>query len=80
MSKWEPDWELCEDGQCDFPDVGKYGTSAFVILQRCRTEDGNWLYMAVSTGERADEGGVALTVEHVSLSGRSSDVRQREAD
>lgn len=57
---WTPEWELCEDGQCDFED-----TSVAVILQRCKTEDGNWLYMAVSTGTRAEEGGAALAVEVV---------------
>ena len=64
-TSWQPEWELCEDGQCDFPDIGKHGVAVRVILQRCWTPSGNWLYMAVSTGPRTDEGGVALAIEHL---------------
>lgn len=60
---WTPDWELCEDGQCDFTYPNALGT-VVVILQRCRTEDGNWLYMAVSSATASEEGGVALAVEY----------------
>ena len=58
---WKPKWELCEPGQCDFPGKGPYGAdfgkSIGVILQRCRTETGEWLYMAVT-----DLGGIALAI------------------
>ncbi len=56
---WTPEWVLCENGQCDFG----IDVTTIVILQRCRTEDGNWLYMAVSTSTRESEGGVALAIE-----------------
>ena len=59
---WSPEWEICEDSQCAF---SGFNRSTSVILQRCKTEDGNWLYMAVSSGDVVDEGGIALAIEHV---------------
>jgi len=64
--EWKPEWQLCGgEDQCDFPpnpaDPYDYdGKSVVSILQRCVTEDGNWLYMAVTP-----DGGVALAVEKV---------------
>ena len=64
---WKPEWELCEESQCDIH-IGPADYdfhSVHTVLQRCKTEDGNWIYMVTAPAGENGQGSVSIAVEQV---------------